>query len=271
MEATILVLGAVVFVFGIVSVLYGTFGRKERRHHSQSEEVMGRVLSINGLAVPDDFPADQFEAVYTKLGSTYGGRDEYRVFIIGALNAIAYRFTALAEYDESFRALIAAHGTGPGQPFRHRQERDLFGFFSNVFSVFEALCFALFAIGALSTASAKFPLATNDDERKVSWGKMRETYRSAFPADPILNVLDNIAKDFAFEELRDIRNILTHRAVGARSFEVSAGSSTRPETTTIDRLNISLDATTTASRRRDVVRLLLLGLNATHKFAEARL
>jgi hypothetical protein len=27
---------------------------------------------------------------------------------------IAYRFTALAEYDENLRSLINAHGTGPG-------------------------------------------------------------------------------------------------------------------------------------------------------------
>jgi hypothetical protein len=226
---------------------------------------MARVLSINGLTVPDDFPADQFEAVYKKLGSTYGQRAEYRVFIIGALNAIAYRFTALAEYDKSFRSSITAHGTGPGQPFRYMQERDLFGFFSNAHSVFDAFCFALFAIGALRD-SANFPLATDPNERNVTWSKMLRAYGKAFPSDPILSELEKIWNDT--EELRDIRNILTHRAVGARSFGVSVGPSTVPETTTIDRLNISLDATTTSSRRRDVAKLLLLGLDATSKFVE---
>jgi hypothetical protein len=226
---------------------------------------MARVLSINGLTVPDDFPADQFEAVYKKLGSTYGQRAEYRVFIIGALNAIAYRFTALAEYNKSFKSSITAHGTGPGQPFRYMQERDLFGFFSNAHSVFDAFCFALFAIGALRD-SANFPLATDPNERNVTWSKMLRAYGKAFPSDPISSELEKIWNDT--EELRDIRNILTHRAVGARSFGVSVGPSTVPETTTIDRLNISLDATTTSSRRRDVAKLLLLGLDATSKFVE---
>ena len=152
---------------------------------------MARVLSINGLTVPDDFPADQFEAVYKKLGSTYGQRAEYRVFIIGALNAIAYGFTALAEYDKSFRSSITAHGTGPGQPFRYMQERDLFGFFSNAHSVFDAFCFALFAIGALRD-SANFPLATDPDERNVTWSKMLRAYGKAFPSDPILSELEKI-------------------------------------------------------------------------------
>jgi hypothetical protein len=158
---------------------------------------MARVLSINGLTVPDDFPADQFEAVYKKLGSTYGQRSE--------------------------------------------------------------------SIGALRD-SANFPLATDPDERNVTWSKMLRAYGKAFPSDPILSELEKIWNDT--EELRDIRNILTHRAVGARSFGVSVGPSTVPETTTIDRLNISLDATTTSSRRRGVAKLLLLGLDATSKFVE---
>ena len=145
------------------------------------------------------------------------------------------------------------------------QERDLFGFFSNAHSVFDAFCFALFAIGALRD-SANFRLATDPDERNVTWSKMLRAYGKAFPSDPILSELEKIWNDT--EELRDIRNILTHRAVGARSFGVSMGPSTVPETTTIDRLNISLDATTTSSRRRDVAKLLLLGLDATSKFVE---
>jgi hypothetical protein len=83
---------------------------------------MARVLSLNQIAVSDDFPADEFEAVHRKLGSAYAERDEYRVFIMGALNAIAYRFTALAEYDESLRSLINAPN---GQPFRYMQEREI--------------------------------------------------------------------------------------------------------------------------------------------------
>jgi hypothetical protein len=129
---------------------------------------MERRLSLNQIAAPDDFPADEFEAVYRKLGSTYGDRAEYNLYIIGALNAIAYRFTALAEYDDSFRFLINAYGTGPGQPSRHMQERDLFGFFSNAHSVFDAFCFALFAIGTLLD-SANFPLYTDGRGVDAGW------------------------------------------------------------------------------------------------------
>jgi hypothetical protein len=228
---------------------------------------MERRLSLNQIAAPDDFPADEFEAVYRKLGSTYGDRAEYSLYIIGALNAIAYRFTALADYDESFGFLIDAHGTGPGQPSRYMQERDLFGFFTNAHSVFDAFCFALFAIGTLRDP-ANFPLATDSDERNVTWSTMLRAYRKAFPTDPILSELEKIWKDT--EELRDIRNILTHRGVGARAFGVSAGASDVPEWTTIPRLNnLSLHAGTASTRRSEVASLLRLGLDATSKFLEA--
>src|SRR6266511_3942555 len=191
---------------------------------------MARVLSLNQIAVPDDFPADEFEAVHRKLGSAYAERDEYRVFIMDALNAIAYRFTAIAEYHESIRSLINAPNC---QPFRYMQERDLFGFYSNAHSVFDAFCFALFAVGALID-SGNFPLATEADERNVTWSTMLRAYGKAFPTDPILSELEKIWKDT--EELRDIRNILTHRGVGPRAFGVSTGASTIPEGTTIPRL-----------------------------------
>jgi hypothetical protein len=226
---------------------------------------MARVLSLNQIAVPDDFPADEFEAVHRKLGSAYAERDEYRVFIMGALNAIAYRFTALAEYDESLRSLINAPN---GQPFRYMQERDLFGFFSNAHSVFDAFCFALFAVGALIDPG-NFPLATEADERNVTWSTMLRAYAKAFPTDPILSELEKIWNDT--EELRDIRNILTHRGVGPRAFGVSTGASTIPEGTTIPRLNnMLLELDTTSARRSKVACLLRLGLDATDTFLVRR-
>ena len=222
------------------------------------------VLSINGLSTRNDFPASPFEALYKKLGGAYGGRPEYDVLVFGALNAIAYRFHALAEYDRSFTASINAHGTDFGQPSRYEQERDLFGFFSNVNSVFDAFCFALFAVGAL-IQPADFPLA---DEWKVNCGRTREAYRKAFPADPILSVLENMAKDTALIELRTIRNILTHRGVGGRALMATTGPPASSDR--IPRLNIPLDVTTTSTRRSQVAGLLCFGLEAARKFVESR-
>jgi hypothetical protein len=147
--------------------------------------------------------------------------------VFEALNAIAYRFVALAEYDQSFTCWFNAHRDG--QPFRYHQERDLFGFFSNAYSVFEGFCFTLFAVGALIDP-ARFPLTTAKDERNVNWRTMREAYCEAFSGDSILTVLKSIADDAAFKELGSSRHILTHRAVGARQLSAGTGPSpTLPE------------------------------------------
>jgi hypothetical protein len=222
---------------------------------------MERRLSLNQIAVPDDFPSDKFDAVSGKLGSTYGERYECHAYIRDALNAIAYRFTALAEYDERLRSLINAPD---GQPFRYMQERDLFGFYSNAHSVFDAFCFALFAVGALIDPG-NFPLASEADERNVTWSTMLRAYGKAFQTDPILSELEKIWNDT--EELRDIRNILTHRAVGARDLMATTGPSAPPDR--IPRLNISLDAGTTRTHRSQVAGLLLLGLEGADKFVKA--
>jgi hypothetical protein len=135
----------------------------------------------------------------------------------------------------------------PASPSGTNKSATCSDFFSNGFSVFEAFCFALFAVGAL-TGSAEFPLATDADERRVEWNSMKQAYGRAFPGDPILSVLKTIANDTAFKKFRDDRGILTHRAVPPRTFNVTAGPSTVPESTTIERLNMPFDTETT---RRD--------------------
>jgi transposase InsO family protein len=52
---------------------------------------MARVLSLNQIAVPDDFPADEFEAVHRKLAATTGGiaGEDVRDLMVAA---VEYRF-----------------------------------------------------------------------------------------------------------------------------------------------------------------------------------
>jgi hypothetical protein len=84
------------------------------------------MAQVDGLDVPVDFPTSQFEAVQNTVVA-YSGHNHHRLFLY-ALRAISHRFTAMAEYDTRLTASIRTHGTGPGQPFRYEQERDLFGF-----------------------------------------------------------------------------------------------------------------------------------------------
>jgi hypothetical protein len=67
--------------------------------------------------------------------------------------------------------------------------------------VFDAFCFALFAVGALIDPG-NFPIEA--DERNVTWSTMLRAYGKAFPTDPILNELDRmILKNYRYSECPD--------------------------------------------------------------------
>ncbi len=220
-------------------------------------------LSINGLVMPTDFPRDPFEAVQKKLDQC-SMQLEYGLFI-AAWNAVSYRYHGLVDYDKDFTASLIKHGPGPGQPLRYHQERDLFGFFANGVSIFDSYCFAMFAVGAILIPS-KFSLA---DERKIDWKSTANAYNVSFPDDAMPVVLDRLWVDPAYADLREIRNVLTHRAVPPRHHSLLVGSNTKP-TATLGRVNIALDKDTTSLRRQQVVRLLSTALEAARSFVEAR-
>lgn len=219
-------------------------------------------LSINGLVMPTDFPRDLFEAVQNKLNRFHkqNGHD----YFIGAWSAISYRYHGLVDYDKDFTASLIKHGPGPSPPLRYHQERDLFGFFANGVSIFDAYCFAMFSVGAILIPGS-FSLA---NERKIDWKSTSIAYKSYFFGDPMPAVLDKIWVDPAYLDLREIRKVLIHRGVPPRHHSLPIGSDEKP-TSTLGRVNIALDKETTSSRRQQVVRLLSTALEAARSFVEA--
>ncbi len=222
-----------------------------------------------GFVPPSDFPTIEYEALYSKLAAHKDKRAH--PLLTGALHAVPYRFAALAEYDESLRASLKEHGLGPGQPYRYQQERDLFGFFSSGVSALDSFCFAAFAIGAL-TGSSEFPLATEKHEKRVTWEETIASYSRGFPGDPIIGALKTICDSQDFKEFNLARNVLTHRAVRARSFTLQT-SAPSPGTAVITGIGngIELNEKTTPPRREKVAAFLFSGLRAVRHFVDARL
>jgi hypothetical protein len=225
---------------------------------------MMQLTTIN-LTMPTDFPADLFEKIFSALQS-HESNTVYKQFV-GAWNAIPYRYKALAEYDECFTATIKKNG--PGQA-RYEQERDLFGFASNAYSVFEAFHYAMFAIGALIKPLI-FVLNAAADESKVNISTTHARYGEAFPSDPILVSFRDFLDDPARRDLSQLRNMLTHRAAPPRAFKLTVGPRDAVPSAELTRLNISLDENTTQSRRKDVSRLLASYLTATDAFVAKNL
>jgi hypothetical protein len=224
-----------------------------------------KPLAIHGLVPSPDFPAADFEAIYTKINPR--SSHSAHIHFVGAWSAISYRYRAVTEYEAQFTASIVRDGPGPGQPIRYEQERDLFNFFSSGVSVFDAFCFGAFSIGA-HTGSTDFQLVTERDQRKVNWKRLIDAYTKSFANDPITPLLNSIDTDGALNALRVARSILMHRAVPPRQFRVAIGP--MEPVSTINQLNLTLDQNTTTLRRKEIDRLLSLGLSGMRTFVDAR-
>jgi hypothetical protein len=175
----------------------------------------------------------------------------------------------LTEYEQALCASLANAGGSPEPLERYRQERDLFGFFSNGFSVFEATFYGLFSLGALLSASS-FPITTAKDQQRISPSSTATAIAKAFPGDPVNQAIDAALTAPAYVEWREIRNILTHRAAPGRTFFVGIGvEDAIPDQWKIK--SIALDARMAPLRRADLSRLLSTLLRGIDQFAKTRL
>ena len=80
-------------------------------------------LSTVGFTMPSDFPFGEYETVNGRIAPRLASQPELSSEFGGAWNAIAYRFRAMAEYEESASTSLAKHGGGP--PHEERSGRNV--------------------------------------------------------------------------------------------------------------------------------------------------
>ena len=181
------------------------------------------------------------------------------------VNAISYRFTAFAEYDDLFTTSISKHGTAPPAEERYRQERNLFGFFSNGFSTFESFFYAAFAAAALIQPT-RFPIGTPQQQRNITAGSTVAEYRRTFTNASVVQALEDLTKDPSYLQLKEIRNILSHRSAPGRTIHVAFGDEPAPDQWKL--ANIVLDKNTTSTRRGRAVQVLASAMDEFCRFTE---
>jgi hypothetical protein len=218
----------------------------------------GKNQMTNSI-LPSDFPAKAYEAVSTTVQGRRNKEPSY-TDCFDAWRAVAVRFWALTEYDASFTKSISTHGAGPGEPERFAQERDLFGFFSNAMSVFEAYSLAMYVAGSWLA-----PAVFNAKIDEITIKRTLTAYNKIFPASTISQTLDATVRDQHFKEFKHLRIVLFHRAVRPRALFIGGP----PDL--MQRENIALDKTTTPVRRQHVARLLTSLTNAANTFLDNNL
>ena len=216
-------------------------------------EVVIRPLTTNGLIPADDFPTGPYEAIHERVARSWGSHVLYDHYA-AAWNAVAYRFHGAVDAADLFQASLLTAGSSPTAEGRYHQDKALADFFGGGFSTFESTFYALHSIGAFLDANA-FSLATPKAQQQVSPKQTSEAYRRAFPGDPIFTAFEALFADPAYQEGREIRNILTHRTAPGRRMYVGIGEDDAPPTEW-KLNNIPLDASMVPNRRRELARML---------------
>jgi hypothetical protein len=156
---------------------------------------------------------------------------------------------------------------------RYRQERHLFGLFSNSVSIFEAFFYGMFAVGAI-LEPYKFPITSQKDQQRVSPDSTITQYKAAFAGDPLISVMEDVIGTGAYGDIKIVRNVLTHRTAPGRVIYAGLDDvgETAPPTWKIQNVikPIDIDLGTAADRRADTAKLLASLLDASAIFIEAR-
>jgi len=172
------------------------------------------MLNLIGVELPGDFPGALFESIYQrvhpKLSSNEDAKSEFSV----AFATVQYRFVECTEHDENFSQLIRAYPTCAGRE-RFWQEKALFGFFYSGRATLEALAYGLFAAG-VGKWPAIFRKSILDHMEDFRMSHVINGYKSCLPGDPFAQDLEEVLRSTACEQLRLIRNELTHRTQGTR-------------------------------------------------------
>lgn len=223
-------------------------------------------LGGNGLEMPPDFPAAAYEAVAQRVTGHAPASNDLRLEFAAGWNAVSQRFMAMTEYEQSLSTSLGKSST----PYdRYREDRDLYGFFCNGYSVLEATFYAIFSIGSL-ISPACFPMASDTDKRRIALDATKKAAGKAFPGDPLQNALGTVALDAGYGDWRDIRNVLSHRASPGRSISFSNVPEVNPPDTWLLK-SLPLDPATVAAKRAELAGLLTPLMEEIARFAAARL
>lgn len=192
-------------------------------------------VSTVGIDLPDDFPHQPYEAIHARVHAAAHHPDQ--VFHYGgAWNAVVYRFLSCAEADVTFTQSVRTVGTSPGQPARFRQEEVLLNFFVNGLSEIESFFYGLYWIGSMAEP-AHFPILPDNQLRNITTDKTMmlfgngphaALFAAAFSRLRTPSTPGNWVNTLEYDEWKDIRNILAHRASYGRVMHATTGGGPQP-------------------------------------------
>jgi hypothetical protein len=212
------------------------------------------MLTSVGFIVPPDFPSEAYERIYGLLVKYKDINPiQWQSFGLG-WNGLAYRYRAMAEYDEQYTSAIKAFGNSPPFEERYKQGKALFGFFVSAVSTIECFFYSAYWVGAI-LKPRKFP--SKSEALKLSAVNIAKKFEADFPEDSLSKQMIRCVHEPTYTEMKNVRDVLSHRGMLPRRFYRGGernGMATMP-TNPKDLSNqwqydLSIDERTTATRRQ---------------------
>lgn len=222
-------------------------------------------LDTTGVDVPVGFPSEIYDRVHHIMNVKASGHLNSIKFS-GAWNALSYRYVEADECATQFARHFAKYGSSPPGQERYRQERSIFDFYSAAVSCLDTVAFAIFAIASLKHGTT-FLLSKNEDEKNATPHKLLLKLKATFPDDLITGAWSRLSSDQRTKEIRDIRNVLTHRTNPGRTYNVGGALDGQTQSNLRDR---AMTKDFLVSHRDDLTDILCEVLPAIETFANER-
>jgi hypothetical protein len=178
------------------------------------------------LAMPADFPTQTAWDLELRVGildtryrALHANQpcDEWRAFT-SAVSGLRALFRAMTESESEYIATVPQ--SNDTRENIYRQDNSLFCFFTNALSTLETLCYICFAMGAQLRPTG-FPMKSESDKRSITPTRVLKTFERLFPNDDLTKALNSIVADPMLKEIKDTRNILSHRGSPSRTYNVN--------------------------------------------------
>ena len=248
----------------LLVALCAWLGRGDVRPTFPSPVFVSRSIVIPELALPQDFPVDEFLTAEFEMRVATGLRTDAGHEFAAAWTAVAYRVRDVTSYESELAASLLAVGGAPPPEPRYEQERLLFGFFVAGLSAIESFAYGLTAI-AWAANPAAFSLATTAAKRRVTPKWALQQFEQLYPGESVTRDLRRLLNSPEYANWRDVRNALAHRRSPARHHYV--GGTPRPTEWGV----LALEPATLTSLRSWLVAELRRLLVSAGSFAGAQL
>lgn len=225
-----------------------------------------------GIDLGQNFPTRAYDDANKRVWAKVGQCRTSMLFA-SAWNGVAWRLTGAREHSAALERSLRVHGGNPPAPERALEENALFGLYGTALSAIECCSFAAFVAGSIVDSSS-FAITTDNDLKRINPAHTLKTFADAFPADPVLQALNAMSGTAAFAEIRDARNILSHRGAPGRTHNMHVqvgGPPAVPSPTIWNLTNHPLATGIGASRLQALEGMLAAGIEGLDAFTAAHL